>query len=245
MLALPDLHRRTGALHFAVLSTLLYCGLRRAELCALRTTHLSTERGVRVARVRGKGNRERLIVLPPPVWKALTHYARVLGLDLARDQPLFQGVRSPSGPTRAPGEIRAPLDPSAVFYIVRRYARQAGITRPISPHSCRATAISNARDREAPDRAIQEFAGWASPAMITRYDKRRTAVEDSAAHRISYGAMDRLAPAGAASTPTIGAEGNPIPREGRNDSAPETPPGPHPDAPHAIGRGDSKLAKNR
>ncbi len=68
----------------------------------------------------------------------------------------------------------------------------AGIQKRVSPHSCRATAISNARDREAPDRAIQEFAGWSSPEMIVRYDKRKTAVEKSAAHMISYGAGPTL-----------------------------------------------------
>src|SRR6185312_13425713 len=85
------------------------------------------------------------------------------------------------------GVLNKSLDPSMIFYIVTRYAKLAGISNRVSPHSCRATAISNARDHHVPDRAIQEFAGWASPDMITRYDKRRTAVEDSAAHSISYG----------------------------------------------------------
>jgi hypothetical protein len=78
-----------------------------------------------------------------------------------------------------------------VFYVVRRYAKLAGISNRVSPHSCRATAISNARDHHVPDRAIQEFAGWTSTDMITRYDKRKTAVEDSAARAIAYGAEDR------------------------------------------------------
>ena len=46
-----------------------------------------------------------------------------------------------------------------------------------------------------PDRAIQEFAGWASPDMITRYDKRRTSVEESATHSIHYGSENRSFPA--------------------------------------------------
>ncbi len=53
----------------------------------------------------------------------------------------------------------------------------------------------HARDHNVPDRAIQEFAGWASPDMITRYDKRRSAIEKSAAHAIVYGAEDREIPA--------------------------------------------------
>ncbi len=42
------------------------------------------------------------------------------------------------------------------------------------------------------DRAIQEFAGWSTPNMITRYDKRKTVFEKSAAHVIDYGSEDRV-----------------------------------------------------
>ena len=48
-----------------------------------------------------------------------------------------------------------------------------------------------------PDRAIQEFAGWSSPDMITRYDKRKTSVTDSAAHGIFYGEAERMIPTSA------------------------------------------------
>lgn len=186
ILSLPDLNTRTGSLHYAVLTALFYCGLRRSELCLLRTSQISKERGFPVVRLQGKGNAERIIVLVPPVWNALQHYFRITRKDMNEDQFLFTPFRN--NRTGAHGK---PLDPSMIFYIVRRYAKLAGIANRVSPHSCRATAISNARDRHVPDRAIQEFAGWASPDMITRYDKRRTSVEKSAAHAIAYGAPDR------------------------------------------------------
>jgi site-specific recombinase XerD len=187
ILALPNLHLRTGALHYAVLMVLFYCGLRRSELAALRTSSLGMERNHHVIRLRGKGNAERIIPLITPVWNAITYYAKISRKDLlAHDQFLFSPIRN-----NRSGVIEKGLDPSMVFYIVTRYARLAGIANRVSPHSCRATAISNARDKNVPDRAIQEFAGWASPDMITRYDKRKTAVENSAALAIRYGAEDR------------------------------------------------------
>ncbi len=178
----PDLHHRAGALHHAVLMVLFYCGIRRAELVSLRTTSLGVEHGHAVIRLRGKGNRERVIPLIQPVQEAILHYFRITGKLPGVDQPLFSPIRNNRTGTRD-----KPLDGSLVFYIVRKYARLAGVANRVSPHSCRATAISNARDRNVPDRAIQEFAGWASPDMITRYDKRKTAVEKSAAHSIRYG----------------------------------------------------------
>ena len=189
LLALPDLHTRTGSQHYAMLMVLFYCGLRRSELCSLRTSGITVEREHKVLRLRGKGNSERLIVLVPAVWNALKHYFLITRKDPTQDQPLFAPIRN-----NRTGIISKPLDPSMIFYIVRKYAKQAGIQARVSPHSCRATAISNARDHHVPDRAIQEFAGWASPDMITRYDKRRSAIEKSAAHSIIYGAEDRQLP---------------------------------------------------
>ncbi len=182
ILEIPDLHMRTGSLHYAVLMVLFYCGLRRSELCSLRTIHFGEERTHRVLKLRGKGNTERLIVLIPPVWNALKHYFLITRKSFAEDQHLFTPLKNNRTKTKD-----RPLDPSSIFYIVTRYAKLAGITKRVSPHSCRATAISNARDHNVPDRAIQEFAGWASPDMITRYDKRKASLEHSAAHSIFYG----------------------------------------------------------
>jgi integrase len=189
LLALPDLHTRTGSQHYAILMVLFYCGLRRSELCSLRTSSIFVERQHQILRLKGKGNAERIIVLVPAVWHALKHYFLITRKDPLVDQPLFTPVRN-----NRTGILDKPLDSSMIFYIVRRYAKLAGIQVQVSPHSCRATAISNARDHNVPDRAIQEFAGWASPDMITRYDKRRSAIEKSAAHAIVYGAEDRRMP---------------------------------------------------
>lgn len=189
VLAIPNLHTRVGSMHYAVLMVLFYCGLRRSELCSLRTTNLGVERNQRVLRLRGKGNAERVIVMIPPVWNALAHYFFITRRNFTKDDYLFLPLRN-----NRTSDLNKALDPSMIFYIVTRYSRLAGISNRVSPHSCRATAISNARDHHVPDRAIQEFAGWASPDMITRYDKRRTSVENSAAHAISYGAEDRSLP---------------------------------------------------
>jgi integrase len=190
LLALPDLHSRVGALHYAILMVLFYCGLRRSELCSLLNSSVGKERGHHVIRLRGKGNSERVIPLLPAVWNAIRWYRRIsFREDIVADEPLFTPVRN-----NRTGELGKALDPSSIFYIVAKYARLAGVAQKISPHSCRATAISNARDRNVPDRAIQEFAGWSTPDMITRYDKRKTAVEKSAALAIDYGSAGDRAP---------------------------------------------------
>ena len=189
VLKLPNLHLRVGSLHYAVLMVLFYCGLRRSELCSLKTSSFGFERGHHFIRLKGKGNVERIVVLLTPVWNAIQHYLKMTNKSLNHDEFLFTPVRN-----NRTGVSRKAIDPSMVFYIVTRYAKLAGIKNRVSPHSCRATAISNARDHNVPDRAIQEFAGWATTTMITRYDKRKTALEKSAVHSISYGEKERPLP---------------------------------------------------
>lgn len=188
MLSVPNLHRRSGALSYAVLMTLFYCGLRRSELCALRTGQIRREREQWVLRLQGKGNRERIVVLPKAVFRALEHYWLITRRHqpLLHDAPVFMATRRSIS-----GVEQAALDPSFIYYVVVKIAKLAGIQSKVSPHSCRATAISHARDKQVPDRAIQEFAGWASPDMITRYDKRRTAIDQSASLAIQYGDESR------------------------------------------------------
>jgi site-specific recombinase XerD len=189
VLAIPDLHTKTGSMHYAILMTLFYCGLRRSELCSLRTSDIGFERGHHFLRLKGKGNVERIVVLLEPVWNAIHFYLKMNHKKIETDQFLFSPIRN-----NRTGISNKAIDPSMIFYIVTRYSKLAGIKKRVSPHSCRATAISNARDHNVPDRAIQEFAGWATTTMITRYDKRKTALEKSAVHSISYGETDRKLP---------------------------------------------------
>jgi integrase/recombinase XerD len=191
ILSLPNLHKKSGSLHYAVLMILFYGGLRRSEICDLKLNHLSIERKQHLLKILGKSNRERLIVLVPQVWSAIEHYFKisVRNLNYTKDEYLFLPVRN-----NRTKNVNKPLDGSSIFYMVRKYAKMAGILHRVSPHSCRATAISNARDHHVPDRAIQEFAGWSSTQMITTYDKRRTSIEDSPSHSISYGVEERNFP---------------------------------------------------
>lgn len=182
-LDMPSRNSRSGALHAAVLSSLLYLGLRKGELIGLKMGDLDTERGVSVVKVRGKGHRVRILPLTETVKRALEHYFFVCRRDRSdTEAPLFIPTKNPR--TR---QTNKTLNPNAITYIVQRYAKKAGILKKISPHSCRATCISNALDRKATQRSVQHLAGWSTPLMIQRYDKRREDLKNSAAFLIDYG----------------------------------------------------------
>ena len=183
LLSLPRRNSRAGALHSAVLHVLLYLGLRKSELLGLKMGDLTEERGVPVIKVRGKGHRVRILPITYQVKAALEHYFFACRRDKAQhEEPLFTPTKNPVS-----GQLLKKMHPHAITYIVVHYAKKAGILKKISPHSCRATCISNALDRKATQRSVQHLAGWSTPLMIQRYDKRREDLKNSAAFLVDYG----------------------------------------------------------
>lgn len=181
MLQLPHRHRVAGRMHHAILVVLFHLGLRRAELVDLRTSDLFEQDGMRVIRVRGKGDKERVLPLPAEVTKSIETYLEMARKDIKVDQPLFSPVKNNVTHTKD-----KPLHPNAIAYIVKHYAKLAGVNYRVSPHSARATAVSNALDNHAPHRAVQHMAGWSSPLMVTRYDKRKQDLRNSAVRFVQY-----------------------------------------------------------
>jgi integrase/recombinase XerC len=183
ILDLPKRNTRAGALHGAILHFLLYTGVRKSELLDLKMGDLTEERGVKVVKVRGKGHKVRILPLTARVIAYLEHYFHVCGRDSKlTEAPLFIPTKNNRTFT-----LEKRLNPHAITYIVSHYAKKAGVLKPVSPHSCRATCISNALDRKATHRSVQHLAGWSTPLMIQRYDKRREDLKNSAAFLIDYG----------------------------------------------------------
>lgn len=181
MLSLPARHRVGGRMHYAILMLLFHLGLRRSELVGLRTSDVFEQDNQKVLRVRGKGDKERILPLTPELWKSILVYLEMAKKDLTQDQPLFSPVKN--NITKIKDKS---LHPNAIAYMVKHYAKLAGVHYRVSPHSARATAVSNALDHAAPHRAVQHMAGWSSPLMVTRYDKRKQDLRNSAVGFIKY-----------------------------------------------------------
>ncbi|NDC25431.1 MAG: site-specific integrase [Proteobacteria bacterium] len=119
----------------------------------------------------------------PIVKASLQHYFAVCRREPAHSESfVFTPTKNPLN-----GILDKPLGPNAITYIVAHYAKKAGVLQKVSPHSCRATCISNALDKKATHRSVQYLAGWSTPLMIQRYDKRREELKNSAAFLVDYG----------------------------------------------------------
>src|SRR5205807_4939501 len=106
-------------------------GLRVGELLGLRCDDLIERERNHYVRVRGKGDRERLVPIPK-LWRRLRRYIdRGRPTELISDR-IFVSLRR----DRRTGEYE-PLTKSGVEQMVRTVAVMAGIRRRVHPHLLR------------------------------------------------------------------------------------------------------------
>jgi integrase/recombinase XerC len=146
----------------ALLLLLYGGGLRIGEALALDRGSLHGDvRSLRLLRVRGKGDKERLVPVLPAVAEALAAYLEALPVPLAPDQPLFHGVRGRR------------LQQAVVQRRVRELRALLGLPESATPHALRHSFATHLLGAGADLRSIQELLGHASLSTTQGY----TAVE--------------------------------------------------------------------
>jgi integrase/recombinase XerD len=167
----------------AILSTFLFHGLRREELCSLKVRDLQLRRGVLYFRIHGKGGKIRYVPAHSQALERITDYLDASGHRDDAAGALFRPVRN-----TATGNLAKALTAGGVYNsVVMKYARQVGLdVAGFGPHSLRATAATNALDHEADIAKVQEWLGHANISTTRLYDKRKIRPEDSPTFKVSY-----------------------------------------------------------
>jgi integrase/recombinase XerD len=167
----------------AILSALLFHGLRRAELCSLKVGDIQERRGVMHFRVEGKGGKIRFIPVHPHTSQRISDYLAITAHKGDIRAPLFLRARS-----RDSNDHTSPLSGHAIYKdVVRKYARQIGIeASAICVHGLRATAATNALDHDADIAKVQEWLGHSSISTTRLYDRRSMKPEDSPTFKVTY-----------------------------------------------------------
>jgi integrase/recombinase XerC len=109
-----------------------------------------------IVKVMGKGRKERIVPVGMKAIEALKTYLEERG-NLDGEEPLFVNLRG--------GRLTA----RSVGRLVKKYTRQSGIFRKVSPHSLRHTFATHLLDAGADIREIQEMLGHASLSTTQRY----------------------------------------------------------------------------
>ena len=132
----------------AMLEALYATGLRVSELVSLPMSALHLAEGW--IKVRGKGGKERLIPLGEQAVACLQAYLRG-----ARGE-LMRGGRTAQVFVTGRGEG---MSRQGFWKLLRGYARQAGITKPISPHTLRHSFATHLLEQGADLRSVQQMLG--------------------------------------------------------------------------------------
>ncbi|MDP2109899.1 MAG: site-specific tyrosine recombinase XerD [Thiobacillus sp.] len=157
----------------AMLETLYATGLRVSELVGLKLTAVNLNDGV--LRVTGKGNKDRLVPLGEEAVNWLRRYlaeSRSLLLERQLSDAVFVTARG-GGMTR-----------QAFWYLIKRHARTAGITRPLSPHTLRHAFATHLLNHGADLRVVQMLLGHSdiSTTQIYTHVARERMKQLHAAH---------------------------------------------------------------
>jgi integrase/recombinase XerD len=150
LLVAPDRRTARGLRDAAMIEVLYASGLRVSELVKLRMRDRNFDAGYLMAT--GKGRKERLV----PVGEAALGAVRAY----------VEGARSTFAGTRAIDTLflthhgRA-MTRQGFWKLLGRYARAAGIRKPISPHKLRHSFATHLVERGADLRAVQAMLGHA------------------------------------------------------------------------------------
>lgn len=147
----------------ALIIALLYtCGIRLAELCGIRISDFTD--GYSTLKVRGKGDKERIIPILPEVGRRITEY-----IATARDKGIISDNDFPLIFTEKSIKEGKPISRSSVQRIVERELLTANVQGRKSPHVLRHTFATHLLNRDADMRDIQELMGHSSLKTTQNY----------------------------------------------------------------------------
>ncbi len=158
LLLAPDENTPLGLRDRTMLELLYACGLRVTELVSLRALDMSLNDGV--LRVTGKGNKTRLVPFGEVARLWLERYlreARAAILAGQVDDALFVTARGGA------------MTRQMFWILIKKYAVQAGITSPLSPHTLRHAFATHLLNHGADLRVVQLLLGHADISTTQIY----------------------------------------------------------------------------
>ncbi len=157
-----DTNEESGLRDRAIMELLFSSGLRVSELVNLNRDHINTKR--REFMVRGKGQKDRPVYISESAADWVEQYLAVRQDTLA---PLFISY-SKNVEANTSGDYRR-LTARSIQRMVSKYARLAGITKHVSPHTMRHSFATDLLMNGADLRSVQSMLGHSNIATTQIY----------------------------------------------------------------------------
>jgi integrase/recombinase XerD len=148
LLNAPNINDPIGLRDRAMLELLYACGLRVTELVSVKVTEVSLSDGV--VRVTGKGSKTRLVPMGEEAVDWISRY-----LSEARSAILQKRLCDALFVTNRADEMTR----QGFWYLIKRYALLAGITKHMSPHVLRHAFATHLLNHGADLRVVQMLLG--------------------------------------------------------------------------------------
>ncbi len=173
LLDAPDPDSNTGQRDRAMLEVLYATGLRVSELVGLGMSQLNLRQGV--IRVMGKGSKERLVPVGDEAMFAVERYLANARGELLKGRQL--DILFPSNRGQK-------MTRQTFWHAIKRYARRAGIRKPLSPHVLRHAFATHLLNHGADLRVVQMLLGHSdiSTTQIYTYVARERLKDLHAEH---------------------------------------------------------------
>lgn len=155
----PD-DRFTGIRDRLVLELLYSTGCRVSELAGMNMSDLSLSD--RRAKVRGKGNRERMVFLGEEAVDAIRTWIPMRENRLDRDDTDAERALVLNSHGRR-------ISARGIFYLISRYVDEALLGRKVGPHTFRHSFATHVLNRGADLRVVQELLGHANLSTTQVY----------------------------------------------------------------------------
>ncbi len=175
----PDTSKSLGMRDRALLEIIYAAGLRVSETRDLDISNANLDTGE--LRVRGKGSKERVVLMGNPARDSLDLYLREARPGL---------VNRDSGDALFLNRYGARLSQRSIQEKVRRYATKVGAGSGVHTHTLRHSFATHMLEGGADLRVVQELLGHASPATTQVY----THVTRSQARKVYLSAHPRATP---------------------------------------------------
>jgi integrase/recombinase XerD len=158
LIAQPDIRDNQGIRDRAILETLYATGMRVSEAVNLRLDNVNLDIGF--LRCIGKGNKERVIPLGRKAIASIKRY-----LEVSRPRIL----KKKSSEYLFVSRIGKKISRQSFWKLIKRYAREARIKKPIRPHILRHSFATHLLERGADLRAVQEMLGHSNISTTQIY----------------------------------------------------------------------------
>lgn len=158
-----DLNEEAGLRDRALIELLFSGGLRVSELVGLNRDHINTKR--REFMVRGKGQKDRPIFISAA---AAEHIENYLAARTDTLPALFISYSRNTQASDTSGDYRR-LTTRSVQRIISRYAKLAGITKHVSPHTMRHSFATDLLMNGADLRSVQSMLGHSNISTTQVY----------------------------------------------------------------------------